>query len=280
MNISLGKITTWGIEHGITIVLIILGAWILSKIMNRVIEKIVRNAVFISAHGSLEDEKKREDTLIRIIANFMRIFIWIVALFFSLTEFGVPVAPLLTGAGVVGVAVGFGSQSLVKDMITGLFIIAENQYRIGDRICIGGVCGKVENITLRVTQLRDVDGTLHYVPNGEIKITSNKSKDFAVLLVDVGVAYGTDIDFLEELVNRVGQELASEEKYSDDIIKAPHFLRIVDFMDYSISIRITGKVSPGKKYTIKGELRRRLKIEFEKNNIDLPFPIQVIRQES
>lgn len=266
----------WFEGHIIIIIIILLGTWVLSKFINTIIVRIVRRTIPQGSFISPEEEKKREDTLIKISQSFFGIFIWVAAFFGVLHEIGVPVAPLITSAGIVGVAIGFGSQSLVKDVITGLFIIAENQFRIGDFICVGTYCGTVEDMTLRVTKLREIDGTIHYVPNGEIKVASNKSKDFSMVDFNIGVGYNTDLDKLEKIINKVGEELAQEPEYGVFIIKPPHFLRVDDFLDFSISIHISGKVFPKKQYLINGEMRRRLKKMFDLEGIEIPYPTRVI----
>ena len=280
MNIPLikieGGLQQWMINHGSKIIAIIILTWILLKFMNGILAKIIRKTIPRGSFSSAGEEEKRENTLIKISQNFFSILIWVVSIVAIMNEFGIPIAPLITGAGILGVAIGFGSQSLVKDVITGLFIIAENQYRIGDYICIGDYCGTVEDMTLRITKLRHRDGTIHYVPNSQIKIASNKSKDYSKVDFKIGVGYDTDIDKLEEIINKVGQDLASEPAYSKFIIDAPKFLRIDNFGDYSINVHITGKVLPKKQYIVTGEMRRRIKKLFEQHGIEIPYPTRVI----
>lgn len=273
-------ISLWVEMHSIIILIILFGTWVLSKFMNTIIVRIVRRAIPRGSFVSEEEEKKREDTLIKISQNFFSIFIWVAAFFGVLHEVGVPIAPLVTSAGIVGVAIGFGSQSLVKDIITGLFIIAENQFRIGDFISIGAYSGTVEDMTLRVTKLRQMDGTIHYIPNGEIKVASNKSKDYSMVDFKIGVGYNTNLDKLETIINKVGETLAHDPKFGVFIIKPPHFLRVDDFLDYSISIHISGKVFPKKQYLINGEMRKRLKKIFDQEGIEIPYPTRVIHNTS
>ncbi len=280
MNISLFNTITemqdWIVNHAPRIITIIILTWILLKFMNTILAKLIRKAIPRGSFSSANEEEKRENTLIKISQNFFSILVWVLAIGSILTEFGIPVAPLITGAGILGVAVGFGSQSLVKDIITGLFIIAENQYRIGDYICIGDYCGTVEDMTLRITKLRHRDGTIHYVPNSQIKIASNKSKDYSKVDFKIGVGYRTDIDLLENIINKVGQDVSADPKFKDYIIEAPKFLRIDDFGDYSIHVHIIGKVLPKKQYIVTGEMRRRIKKLFEQHGIEIPYPTRVI----
>ncbi len=266
----------WLSEHGIRLLAIIVIAWLLFKFLNKILDRFIRSAVIRSSYTTQIEEKKREDTLIKISHSFFGIVIWITATITILAEFNVPVGGLITGAGILGVAVGFGSQSLVKDIITGLFILAENQYRIGDYICTGKYCGTVEDMTLRVTKLREIDGTIHYVPNSEIKVASNKSKDFSKVDFKIGVGYNTDIDKLEDIINKVGLGISEDPKFSDDILEAPHFLRVDDFGESSIIIHISGKVLPKTQYGITGEMRRRLKLIFEEHGIEIPYPTRIV----
>ncbi len=270
------QLQTWFFDHGIKIMIIIVVTWIILRFMNGILSRLIRKMIVSKAYGSKSEEIKRENTLIKISKNFFGILVWVIATITILTELGVPLTPLITGAGILGVAIGFGSQSLVKDIITGLFIIAENQFRLGDYVCVGDYCGTVEDITLRITKLRNIDGTIHYIPNSEIKIASNMSKDFSKVDFKIGVGYNTDIDKLEEIINKVGSSITKDPDYKDFILESPKFLRIDDFGDYSINIHIVGKVTPKKQYLITGEMRRRLKSIFEENGIEIPYPTRVI----
>lgn len=266
----------WIKTHSLSILTVLVVTWIISHFIRLIITRIVRRMI---PHGSfrLENEEiKREDTLIEILSEFFNIIVWVGAFLYILSTFGVPIAPLVTGAGILGVAVGFGSQSLVKDVINGMFIIAENQFRIGDVITVGQYSGTVEGMTLRVTKLRHINGTIHYVPNGEIKVASNESMDFSMVDLKINVGYETKIDHLQEVINQVGQDLANDPEFKDAIIETPEFLRIDDFTDYAITARILSKVYPKEQYRVAGELRKRLKKAFEAHLIDIPYPTRVV----
>jgi small-conductance mechanosensitive channel len=272
----LETVITWILENGPSVILVIVVTYVISHFLKAIVSRVVRRLVPRGSFDLETEEIKRENTLISIIHGFLGIIIWIGALFFILEKFGVPVAPLLTGAGILGVAVGFGSQSLVKDVINGIFIIVENQFRIGDVISVGEYTGTVEGMTLRTTRLRQLNGTIHYIPNGEIKVASNESKDFSMVDLQVGVGYQTKIDHLEEIINQVGLDMAHDPDFMDHIIEAPHFLRIEDLSDYSITARILAKVYPKHQYFIAGELRKRLKLAFEAHDIDIPYPTRIV----
>ncbi len=242
------------------------------------ITKLVRKLVISSPFLSKEAEVKREDTLIHILQVTLGILLWIVAGLMILDESGIAVGPLLAAAGIAGVAIGFGGQYLIRDLITGLFLIIENQYRIGDVVSFDGTSGVVEDITLRMTTLRDLDGTVHHVPHGEITKVSNLSKYFARINLDIGVSYSANLEQVIEVVNKVGNDLAEDSEWKEHIIKAPKFLRVEEFADSAVMVKILGETKPLQQWAVAGELRKRLKIAFDQNGIEIPFPQRVIHQ--
>jgi moderate conductance mechanosensitive channel len=270
------QLLPWVFNHGIKIAFIIIGAFILNKIANKFIEKIVRITIVQDALTSELAETKREDTLIKIFTTTSLIAIIIVAGLMVLEEMGMMIGPILAGAGIVGLAFGFGGQYLIRDIISGLFIIIENQYRIGDVVNIGDTGGLVENISLRMTTLRDLDGTVHHIPHGEIKTVSNLSKQYARVNLNVGVAYDSDLDHVINVINRVGEELAADPMWKGLILKAPQFLRVDNLGDSSIDVKILGETLPLKQWDVTGELRKRIKINFDKEGIEIPFPQRVV----
>lgn len=270
--------TPWLSEHGVKILIILFAAWLIKKGSGKFVERIVRNVVVSDHFLTKQEEKKREDTLIRIANSALAVFIWVVAAMMILQEAGLQVGPLLAAAGVAGLAFGFGGQYLIRDLITGFFLIFENQYRVGDVVCFDGTCGLVEDISLRMTTLRDLDGYVHHVPHGEIKKVSNLSKGFARVNLNIGVDYSSDLEKVIEVVNRVGKELAEDPQWKPLIRKAPQFLRVEDFADSAIIIKILGDTQPIKQWDVTGELRKRLKIAFDKEGIVIPFPQRVIHQ--
>ena len=268
----------WLLHNGIKIVIIIIAAILLNKILKKFIERAVRLAVIPDRHHTREAEKQREDTLIQIFATTMKIVIMLIAAMMILQEMGVQVGPILAAAGIVGLAFGFGGQYLIRDVISGLFIILENQYRIGDVVSFDNASGLVEQISLRMTTLRDLDGTVHHIPHGEIKKVSNLSKNFSRVNLDVGVGYGSRLEHVIEVVNRVGNELAEDPLFKDAIISPPQFLRVNDLADSAIVIKILGDTQPLRQWEVTGELRKRLIIAFNNEGIEIPFPQRVIHQ--
>lgn len=271
-------IIPWLLTSGIKITFIIIGAFILTKITTKFIEKAVRIAVRPDGLSSKEAEEKRENTLIQIFNTTVKIGLLIVTALMILEEFGIEIAPILAAAGIVGLAFGFGGQYLIRDIISGLFIILENQYRIGDVVSFDIASGTVQEISLRKTTLRDIDGTVHHIPHGEIKKVSNLSKDFSRINLDIGVGYGSNLEHVISVINRVGNELSTDPKWKDSITVAPQFLRVNDFADSSIMLKILGETLPSRQWEITGELRKRIKVAFDKEGIEIPFPQVVVHQ--
>lgn len=266
----------WILNNGISALFVLVIGLLVLKFMKRPIEMAVRAMIPADTFPSPEAEKKREDTLIQVVMGTTRIVIWVITILMIFTELGIPVLPLLAGIGVLGLAISFGAQYVVRDIVTGVFIVMENQFRIGDVIDINGIGGVVEDMSLRITKIRDVDGTVHFIPNGEVKVASNKTKDFSKINLKIGVAYDTDIDKVERVINELGEEMAKDEAFEDMIVEAPKFERITDFGPYEINIKITGTVKPKRQWKVSGEIQRRIKVAFEKNGIEIPYPQQVI----
>jgi len=266
----------WLLDHGIKIAAIIIVTIILRHILKYVIERGVRKAVGGSTYTTERSEVMREDTLIQLFTGAGRIIIWLIAVMMILSEVCISIGPLLAGAGIAGVAFGFGAQYLVRDIINGLFIILENQFRVGDVVCFGETCGTVEHVTLRVTILRDIDGVVHYVPNGEVKQTSNMSQDFSRVNMNIGISYSADVEDVIPIINAVGEEMSKDEEWGPKIKKAPAFLRVDSFGDSSVNLKVLGDVEPLEQWAVAGEFRRRLKAAFDKNGVEIPFPQRVM----
>lgn len=268
-------ILAWIAAHGVGVLVIVIIAFVAQYFSGKLIEQLVRRFIK-QGRWSKEAEEKRENTLIQVISGAAMILIWITAAMMLMSEFGIAIGPLLAAAGVAGIAFGFGGQYLIRDLISGMFIIIENQYRAGDVVCFDTTCGLVEGITLRMTTLRDLDGTVHHVPHGEIHTVSNLSKGFSRVNLNIGIAYDADLEHVIEVVNQVGKEMAEDPAWKDLILKAPAFLRVDDFADSAIMIKILGDTLPIKQWDVAGELRKRLKIAFDKEGIEIPFPQRVV----
>ena len=271
-------IIPWLLTSGLKIVFIVIGSLILNKVIITFIEKGVRIAVRPDGISSKDAEEKRENTLIQIFTTTSKIGLMTIAGLMVLQEFGVEIAPILAAAGIVGLAFGFGGQYLIRDIISGLFIILENQYRVGDIVNFDNAGGTVEEISLRKTTLRDLDGTVHHIPHGEIKKVSNLSKDFSRINLDMGVGYSSNLEHVITVINKVGNEIANDPLWKDAIILAPQFLRVNDFADSSIMLKILGETLPSRQWEVTGELRKRLKVAFDKEGIEIPFPQVVMHR--
>jgi small-conductance mechanosensitive channel len=272
-ELSWATVVAWLIDHGIRILIILVVGAILWFALNRFLPPVVRRTVGRTKYKeSKEGLEKRTSTLLAIFKGMGRVLIIIVIIMMVLDEVGVPIAPVLAGFGIAGIAIGFGAQYLIRDLIAGIFIIMENQYRVGDVARVADITGLVEYITLRKTVLRDLDGIVHHVPNGEIRTASNYTRHFARVNLDVPVAYGTDLDQAISVINRVGQELAEDEKWRKVIKSPPQVLRVNNLGDSGIDIKILGDVKPMEQWAVTGELRLRLKKAFDDEGIEIPWP--------
>ena len=266
-------VVTWLIDHGTRILIILVVGAVLWFALNKFLPPIVRRGVARTKYKeSKEGIEKRTNTLVAIFRGVGRVFIVIIAIMMILDEVGVAVAPVLAGFGIAGIAIGFGAQYLIRDLIAGIFIILENQYRVGDVVRVADITGLVEDVTLRKTVLRDLDGICHHVPNGEIKAASNFTRHFSRVNLDVPVAYGTDLDHAISVINRVGKELAEDEKWRKVIKSPPQVLRVNKLGDSGIDIKILGDVKPMEQWAVMGQLRLRLKKAFDAEGIEIPWP--------
>jgi small conductance mechanosensitive channel len=266
----------WSQVSGIKVLSILLVAWLFNQFGLMAIKKIIHSVMKPDKYASQREEKLRENTIVGLVSTVLHLLVWVLAILIVLTELNVNIGPLIAGAGVIGFAIGFGAQSLVKDFIAGIFIVLENQYRVGDVVDLDGVGGKVQRITMRSTVLRDLNGNLHHIPNGTVSRSTNKTMEYARINLTIGVSYKSDIEKVKKVINAVGLELSKDEEWKDQIIEAPYFVRISDFAESAVKIKIFGKVLPAKQWAITGELRRRIKMAFDKNKIEIPFPQRVI----
>ena len=259
--------------HGLRIIIVIVAIYVGLRIFERMIGPVIRTAVSAQLEGQPQVEvDKRADTLSHVIYRTVWFVAILVGLLTVLPELGINISALLAGAGLIGLAVGFGAQSLVKDVISGLFILVENQYSKGDVVNIAGIGGLVDDVNLRRTLLRDLDGAVHTVPNGEISVASNLTRSWSRVNLILSVSYGDDLDHVFEVINRVGKELAEDPEWAKDIIEAPKALGVENFGDSGIDIRILGDTQPIRQWDVMRQLRLRLKKAFDAEGIEIPFP--------
>ncbi len=271
----LKTVSSWLTTSGIKIVGILITLIILSQISKWIVKWLER---FIRKRNPLQavEAKKRAETLGKILRNTVLTVITFIALLMILGELGIQLGPLLATAGIGAVALGFGAQSLIKDVISGFFIILEDQYRIGDAINVAGVSGLVESVSLRKTVLRDLNGGVHTIPNGEIKVVTNLSKEWSRAVVDIGISYREDIDQIISLLSGIGKELADEEPYKSAILEPMEILGVEQFKESEIIIRMIVKTAPLKQWEVSRELRRRIKNRFDEKGIQIPFPHRLL----
>ncbi|HEX7949883.1 MAG TPA: mechanosensitive ion channel family protein [Candidatus Limnocylindrales bacterium] len=220
--------------------------------------------------------KKRMDTLDSLGGRTLQSFIVMIAGLMILGQLGLDIGPAIAGLGVVGIAVGFGAQSLVKDYLNGALILIENQFGKGDVIRAAGVAGSVEDFTLRRTTLRDLDGVVHTIPNGEIRVASNLTRVWSRINQDVTVAYGTDIDKAIEVVDNVGREMAGDPTWKRRVLEAPRVERVEALSEYGVTLKILGTVRAADQWSAGGDFRKRLLAAFKTHGIEIPRPQRVV----
>jgi len=264
-------ILTWLTTSGIKVFGILIALIILSQMSRWVVKWLER---FVPEKDSLQaaEAKKRAHTLGNSLRHALLIGISFIAILMILGELGIQLGPLLATAGIGALAIGFGAQSLVKDVISGFFIILENHYRIGDAIEAAGVSGLVESVSLRKTVLRDLEGRVHIIPNGEIKVVSNLSKEWSRSVLDIGISYREDVDRVIELLSEIGRELGAEEPFKGFVLEPLQILGVERFGESQLVIRIMVKTVPLKQWEVGRELRRRIKNRFDEKGIQIPFP--------
>ncbi len=275
------------------VVLIFVLATVVLLLLKRLIRRAIAAAVepksaALTRRRNLGEERRshapvsvrraqRAEALGALADSVVSVLVWTLAVLILLsTAFGISLTPLLAGAGILGVAIGFGAQGLVSDFLAGIFMLAEDQYGVGDIIDVGDATGVVEGVSLRTTRIRDVTGTLWHVPNGQIARVGNKSQEWARALLDIGVAYGTDIDAASELILTIAADMAHEEDYQEIFLDEPEIWGVENLGNDSVDIRLVVKTQPGKQYAIARELRRRVKNGFDAAEVEIPFPQRTV----
>lgn len=251
------------------VLLILLLAWIVLRVVRKLI-RVFRDRMLASS--DTVEERKRIETLSRVFRYVAAVLVSILALMLVLGELGISIAPILATAGVAGIAVGFGAQSLVKDYFTGFVLLLENQVRQGDVVEVAGKGGLVEEVTLRYIRLRDYEGSVHYVPNGQIDTVTNRSRQFAFALMDVGVAYKENVDRVFEVMRSVAQSLREDPGFGPRILEDLDLAGVDAWADSAIVIRCRFKVRALEQWNVRREYLRRLKNEFDARGIEIPFP--------
>lgn len=266
-------ILPWILTSGVKIIIILIASFAIVRIAMAIIRRAIIKGTSKVDYGFESEKQDRQKTLVILFGAIVKTIVWITAIVMILSEFNINVSTILAGAGIAGVALGFGAQYLVRDIINGIFLIFENHFKVNDYICVGDICGTVQSISLRTTVIRSgLDGIVHHIPNGQMNIVSNYTEQFSRVHVEVGVAYDSDIDHVEKVINDVGVTMAEDEAWKDIVVNPLKFLRVNNFGDSAIDIKILGDVIPGQQWMVAGEFRRRMKKAFDENNITIPFP--------
>ncbi|MBN2008565.1 mechanosensitive ion channel family protein [candidate division KSB1 bacterium] len=259
----------WFISSGLQIIIVVILTMLGLKVV-----RMISGKLFYAFGKQKEDIefRKRADTLKSVVQYLLTITILVTAVIIILGELGVEIGPILAAAGVVGLAIGFGAQNLVQDVISGFFILLEDQIRVGDVVQIAGVDGLVEKINLRMVILRDLAGNVHYVRNGKIDIVTNMTKEYSRYVFDIGVAYREDVDEVIEVIKQVDESLRDDPVFGKHIIAPMEILGLDQFADSAIIIKTRTTTKPIKQWDVAREFNRRLKKAFEEHDIEIPFP--------
>jgi len=300
-NERLAEIVAWSLERPLKVVLIFLAAVVVNRLLKKTIDGVVSRLVesrsedenatesealvarvgrrarkMTRIHERAERSRQRARTLGGLFRTTATVAVYVLAVLLALGEIGFDLGPLIAGAGIVGFAVGFGAQSMVSDFIAGVFILVEDQYAEGDFVDLGDASGTVERVNLRTTVLRDINGALWFVPNGEIRRTCNSSQQWGRAVLDVDVAYDTDIDLAASVIKQVADELWRENLESATILEEPEIWGVQNFGADSISIRLAVKTEAGEQWATGRQIRARLKKAFDANGIEIPFPQRTV----
>jgi small conductance mechanosensitive channel len=267
------QLINWVLTSGTRIILILVGSYILLKFLYILIERTERIMIRKTEDPvAIIEAEKRVKTLGNLLRKVAFVVTAIIALMMVLKELGIDIAPIIAGAGIAGLAIGFGAQNLVRDIISGFFIIMENQIRVGDVAVINGTGGLVEEINLRTVVLRDLEGTVHVFPNGTIQTLSNRSKGWSRYVLDVGVAYKENVDYVMQVLKEIGEELYKDPYFGQLILEPMEILGVDNFGNSEVTIKCIIKTLPLKQWEVGRELRRRIKNTFDQKGIEIPFP--------
>lgn len=256
-------------QSAIHIAIILIGAWLLKLLANKGIRSF---RLYMASLKGNPQEKQRLETLGRVFRYVANVLITALAGMLVFTELGISIAPILATAGVLGLAIGFGAQSLVKDYFSGLFLLLEDQIRHGDVVEAGGKAGLVEEVTLRYVRLRSYDGNVHYVPNGQIDTVTNMTRDFSYSVIDIGVAYRENVDEVFSIIRGVAAEIRADEQFKNTVLEDVEIAGVDNWADSAVTIRLRIKVMPIQQWTVRREFLRRLKIAFDARGIEIPYP--------
>jgi small-conductance mechanosensitive channel len=269
----------WAIGAIPSLLLILVLAFVLVKLVDVLISRIRPFMLLKMQKGAALDSseiEKRIDTLSKIFLTLIKVTVWVMSSMLILRKLGIDIAPIIAGAGIIGLAIGFGAQELVRDVISGFFMLLENQIRVGDVAIVNGTGGLVEQVGIRTIILRDLSGVVHIFQNGKINTLSNMTKEWSAMVFDVGVAYKEDTDEVVEVMKKVSEEMRTDKEYSQDILEPMEIFGVDGFEDSAVIVKGRFKTKPIKQWSIGREYRRRLKKAFDLKGIEMPFPHRTI----
>jgi small conductance mechanosensitive channel len=267
---------SWIITELPSIVILLIIILIMMKIFRAGLNRLGKVILKRSQEQEDKEAEKRVNTLIGILKGVVRIVVWTVFFMIVLKKIGTDIGPIIASAGIIGLAVGFGAQELVRDFISGFFILLENQVRTGDVAIINGTGGLVEKIEMRTITLRDLSGVVHIIQNGKINTMSNMTKEWSAMIFDVGVAYKENVDNVIEVMREVGEEMKNDSNYGPNILEPIEIFGLDKFGDSAVVIKARFKTKPIQQWSVGREYNRRLKAAFDAKNIEIPFPHQTI----
>jgi len=263
-------VTVWPVLIRTGAILII--ALVIRAVLARLIRRAVSARAIVRRKEPRQELADRADTVSGVLVQVTSIAVWVVAALMVLSEVGVDITPILATVGLGALAVGLAAQNIIRDYLHGFFILLEDWYRVGEVAVIGGTGGLVEGISLRRTLLRDLNGTLHIIPNSKIEMASNMTRDWSRVNLNVGVAYKENLGRVFEVINEVGRQLKDDPVWGVDLLTVPHAERVDNLGDSAIEIKILADTKPIRQWALMGELRRRLKDRFDEEGIEIPWP--------
>jgi moderate conductance mechanosensitive channel len=269
LNQVLSSLGSWVVNTGLKIFLVLIVSLIVIKGIAVLSERL---SALLMKRQTDEEYKKRADTLASVIRHLLNVVVLIVAVMTILAQLGVEIGPILAAAGIVGLAIGFGAQSLVKDVINGFFILLEDQIRVGDVVQVNGRGGLVERVNLKMTTLRDLSGNVHFIPNGTIDVVTNMTKGYSRYVFDIGVAYREDVDEVIEAIKEVDEDMRKDPGFAQDILGPIEILGLDRFADSAVIVRARTTTKPIQQWRVGREFNRRLKKLFDQRGIEIPFP--------
>ncbi|MGE0042131.1 MAG: mechanosensitive ion channel family protein [Vicinamibacterales bacterium] len=275
VNLKVGlhpqDLAEWATETGLRIALILTVAFLMNQFISTIIDRVQRDMSSGTGNDAVE-RQRRAATVTGLLRGGLAAMVWAISVLIILRELDIDITPVLTGAGILGLAVGFGAQTLVRDFISGFFMIVEDQVRVGDVAQVNGVGGAVEQINLRTIVLRDLQGTVHVFPNGSVTTLANLTKEFSFYVIDMGVDYAEDTDRVAAALIDVVEEMRRDPKYGPSILEPLEVMGVDAFADSQVTLKVRLKCIPLKQWEVGRELRRRIKKELDRRGISIPFP--------